>query len=130
MNEFNYRALVVDDEPIICRRVSRALAEEGIDCSSAYDGEAAWKMANETSYDLVVTDLKMPNKNGRELITEMQQLKPRPLIVVLTAVDEPEVIKSVIQLGADDINIKPVKMDAFAAKLQAMLEVRLDATRV
>jgi len=130
MNEYNFRALVVDDEPIICRRVSRALADEGIDCTSAYDGEIAWTMAQEIRYDLVVTDLKMPNKNGRELITELQQLETPPLIVVLTAVDDPEVVKSVVQLGADDIMFKPVKMEAFAAKLHAMLETRLDATRV
>ena len=58
------RALVVDDEPQVRTLVGRALVDEQIVCDFAEDGAAAQKKLEETRYDIVLTDLRMPNVNG------------------------------------------------------------------
>src|ERR1700761_6227973 len=114
-----YRALVVDDEAAVQSLCVRALQQQGFCCDTAADGQQAEARAAETTYDVVVTDLRMPNKHGHALAVGLLTLKPRPVIVVHTGVVEPKLAKDLLARGVDDILFKPCDFGLLAAKVKA-----------
>lgn len=123
MNEPRPKALVVDDEVLIRNLTMRALTREGFECDAASDGDEAVVLTECTRYDAVVTDLRMPNKNGHALAVELLGKQETPAIVVLTAVTEPRLAKDLMDRGVNDILFKPVEYPVLAAKVKALLDV-------
>ena len=118
------RALVVDDEQPVRRVVALALRREGFICEEACDGAEGLAKATSNHFDVVITDLRMPNRNGHSLAVELLTQTDRPLIVVHTAVLEPRLAKDLIARGVDDIVFKPSSYGALAAKIKAMAKRR------
>jgi DNA-binding response OmpR family regulator len=119
------RALIVDDEPSLRRLTMTALTREGFICDEAANGAAGRERALAVAYDLVITDLCMPEKHGHSLAVELLAMPNRPLVVVLTGVAEPWLTKDLITRGVDDVQFKPVNFPAFAAKVRSMVDRRL-----
>jgi HD-like signal output (HDOD) protein/CheY-like chemotaxis protein len=119
------RALVVDDEPQLRALVGRALAQEQIACDFAEDGAAAGKKLGETRYDLVVTDLKMPNVNGHALCRSILARPGRPLLVAMTGVAEPRLHQDLMARGVDAVFEKPLDFATFGSRIRALLDQRL-----
>ncbi|NOX53989.1 MAG: HDOD domain-containing protein [Planctomycetes bacterium] len=119
-----YRGLIVDDEEPIRRLLARALSCEGIECDQAADGRQAFERYRSRRYDVVVTDLRMPNRHGHALCVDLLKASNRPLIVVLTGVIEPRLVRDLLARGVDDVEFKPVDFRAFAAKIKVLLEAR------
>ena len=78
-----YCALIAEDDKIVSRMISFALTREGFVCKSATDALHAAALMNHKHYDLVVTDLRMPYKNGHSLALEMLEIESRPVIMVI-----------------------------------------------
>ncbi len=79
------RALVADDSHAIREAMTRMLAREGYIVDVAEDGERAWQMLHEVPYDVVLTDLEMPNLDGFSLIERMRSgdaLRATPVIII------------------------------------------------
>ena len=70
------RVLVAEDEPLVLDLFSRLLREDGASVTLARDGEEAWTKILETDFDLIVTDLRMPNLDGRGLYERVVEEKP------------------------------------------------------
>jgi CheY-like chemotaxis protein len=70
------RILVVDDEPVLRTLTARALRECGYEVVEAADGLIGYELARAQTFDLVVTDSRMPNMNGTELVTRLRLLNP------------------------------------------------------
>jgi len=130
MNENQYRALVVDDEPAVRQLTMRALSRRGFRCEPASDGAQAAEMAGSTAYDVVVTDLQMPNQHGHSLAVELLAQERRPAVVVVTGLAEPRLAKDLLARGVDDILFKPVDYDFLAAKIEAIIQRRRDHLRL
>jgi CheY-like chemotaxis protein len=124
MNECEYSALVVDDEPAVRRLVAMALARQGFHCHLAADGQEAERQLEGARFDVVVTDLKMPRQNGHALAASLLQRAERPLVVVHTGVLEPALARDLIARGVDDIVFKPINLDVLACKVRRMVEQR------
>jgi len=122
-----FKALVVDDDPIARRTVAFALGQEGFNCVYAADGDDALSQFAAEQFDLVVTDLCMPQKNGHSLAVELLARANVPVIVVYTAVDNPRITKDLMTRGVDDIVYKPANYAAFAAKARALVQRRKKA---
>jgi CheY-like chemotaxis protein/HD-like signal output (HDOD) protein len=119
-----HRALVVDDEEPIRKLVAFSLRKMGYQCELAADGEEAMQLFANSKFDVVVTDLKMPNKNGHALALDLLQQEVRPLIMVYTGVIEPRLAKDLLARGVDDIVYKPLDFSVLAAKVSALVERR------
>ena len=130
MKEDLYRALVVDDEPLVRQLTMRALSRRGFRCEPASDGAAGAKMASSTSYDVVVTDLQMPNQHGHALAVTLLEQEQRPAIVILSGLAEPKLSKDLLARGVDDIITKPVDYEFFAAKVEAVVQRRQEYLRL
>ena len=126
MDDTNFKlfAIVADDESIARKMMVHALQAKGFACHSASDGEEVMQLIATSDYDLVVTDLAMPHKNGHALAVELLQLAKRPVIVIHTAVTEPKITKDLMLRGVDDIVYKPTDCAAFAAKMRILVERR------
>lgn len=119
-----YRALVVDDEVLIRQVTARALMREGFRCDVAADGVEAARLLAANQYDVVVTDLRMPNRHGHALLTDLLQRSERPVTIVVTGVLEPRLAKDLYARGVDDIVWKPVKPEFLALKVKTLIERR------
>lgn len=121
MNPDDARVLVVDDEWLIRQQLSRALAAVGLSCDCAIDGEDALHWFVRRRYDLVVTDLRMPEHHGHSLATTLLRQPSRPKIVALTGVRDPRLKKDLLARGVDDVVYKPVNYRDFASRMVKIL---------
>lgn len=126
MNARIYHALVVDDDPIVRKMLEFALGQEGFDCEAVGDGDYALRHLNECSCDLVVSDLRMPNKNGHSLAVELLQGDMPPVVMIHTSVDDPRMTKDLLARGVDDVVYKPCNYATFAARAKVLVEKRAE----
>jgi two-component system response regulator YesN len=81
----NPRILVVDDEMIVCESCQRILEEEGAyEVEIALSGKEAFKKMKENPFDIVITDLKMPEIDGMEVLKRFRKEYPDAIIIMIT----------------------------------------------
>jgi CheY-like chemotaxis protein len=124
-----FRALVVDDEPQVRQMTARSLSRVGFDCEMACNGQDALEWIQAKSFDLVVADLKMPEVNGHKLATELLTRPRRPVIAILTGVEEPKLAKDLTARGVEGIFYKPVDFTEFAQDMLCVVEQRVEEAR-
>ena len=117
-------ALVVADDEVARNMLMFALRNEGVVCEHAIDGDDALAACDQHAFDVVITDLHMPNKNGHSLVTELLERERRPMIVVHTAVLEPRLTKDLMGRGVDDIVYKPTDYRVLAVKTRCLVARR------
>lgn len=101
------KILVVDDERIVIRSAEMVLSAEGYDIEGASSGKEAILKMEQNSYDLVLTDLKMPEMDGITLIRWLKQERPDIGIVIITGYPSQDTIKEALELGIIDYVPKP-----------------------
>src|SRR3990172_10931112 len=99
--------LVVDDDPVVVKSCERILKTEGYKIDSAVNGQHAINILQNQDYDLVITDLKMPQVNGIDLIKWMKASKHQTGIIIITGFPSQETIKDALELGIIDYVPKP-----------------------
>ena len=72
----NMRILILDDEPIVCRRLQPALEKNGYEVEIFFEGEEALKRFRNAPFDIVITDLKMKGLDGIQFLTEVKAGAP------------------------------------------------------
>lgn len=112
--------LVADDEPRITKLVSIALSEEGFRVVTASGGADAIAKAEEMRPDIVLLDLVMPDMDGIEVMRELRERRPVPVILLTARGSTADRAKG-LDLGADDYVAKPFHPDELAARVRAVL---------
>ena len=112
--------LVADDEPRITKLVSIALGEEGFRVVTASGGEEALQKAEEVRPDIVLLDIVMPDMDGIEVMRQLRERRPVP-VILLTAKGSISDKAKGLDLGADDYIAKPFHPDELAARVRAVL---------
>ncbi|MCG8617712.1 MAG: sigma-54 dependent transcriptional regulator [Desulfobacterales bacterium] len=119
------RILVVDDEKDMTRLLQRTLEPE-LDCkvTMAFSGEMALNVIQQTdvSFDLVISDIRMPEMDGFELLDRLKTAYPDLTVVMLTAYGNIESAVAAIKKGAYDFISKPFEQDEIIFKIQKALE--------
>lgn len=130
------RILVVDDEAGVREFVAEALEGHGNETLAVASGEAALAELAKASYELLLTDLKMPGMSGLELLTRAKELQPELEVIVLTAQGSVDVAVEAMKLGAFDFVQKPVSgpqelrlLAARALERRSLLDIKETATR-
>jgi putative nucleotidyltransferase with HDIG domain len=119
-----HRILAVDDEPRICELLCRSLGQEGYDCASAHDGPAALEAMARRPADLVITDMRMPGMDGRELMLRIVERYPDTPVLIITAISDIHVALDAIRHGAYDYVMKPFSLEELKISVQRALERR------
>jgi two-component system cell cycle response regulator len=126
MTAMPLRILVVDDEAINLKLVSRLLEMEGYEVITAQSGEASLRLIEQTPPDLALLDVMMPDMDGYELCRRLRQ-NPRtagiPIVMLTAMVDENDRLKG-IEAGADDCLPKPFNVELMRALLARLLHDR------
>jgi two-component system response regulator PilR (NtrC family) len=105
------RILVVDDEESIREFLEIMLRKEGYEVTTAEDGQKALDTIKKKSFDLVISDLQMPNMTGLELLKNVRDQYPDLLFMMITAFGTTETAVEAMKLGAYDYITKPFKID-------------------
>ena len=115
---YRFRILVVDDEPAQRELVSGFLKKQGFDVSSAESGVKAVELFRQDSIDLVLTDQKMPNMSGLDLLQAVRAINPEVPVIFMTAFGSIEAAVSAIQGGATDYLTKPLNLDELLFRIR------------
>lgn len=118
------RLLVVEDDPIVRDFCVRLLRMKGYHVQSAENGRIALSLLQHTPFDLILTDLQMPEMGGIPLLHELQRLHPSTDSIVFTAFATVETARAALKLGAFDYLTKPVSVDDLERTVRRALEWR------
>ncbi|HVU25144.1 MAG TPA: response regulator [Opitutus sp.] len=116
--------LVVDDEPDLCDLISRMLMRAGHKVTCANDGDEASKAIARQKFDIVLTDVIMPEKDGIEVIAELRRKQPNVRIVAMSGgghVSVGHYLKIAKGMGAHGVLQKPFGNDELLAALEAVM---------
>ncbi len=117
------RILVIDDEKVIRDSLKRSLELWGYVCQTAEDGkEAQEKIKSNRFYHLLITDLKMPNQGGIEILKEIKKNNPYVEVIVITGYPTVETAKEALKVGAADYLAKPFDLQAMKQTVAKCLE--------
>ncbi|MBN4073991.1 protein kinase [bacterium AH-315-E10] len=103
--------LVVDDDELIIKMLERLLSTVGYDIDTATGGNIAGELILERNYDLVITDLTMPEGDGKDLISLVKKEKPNLPVIVITGHSDIDLAVDCMKEGASDFIMKPVSLD-------------------
>ena len=118
------RILVVDDEQSMRDFLSIMLKKEGYDVVTAENGGGALKAIQAEIFDLVITDVKMPDIDGIEVLKTVKEVSPETVVIMITAFATAETAVEAMKLGAYDYITKPFKVDEIKLVIQKALEKR------
>jgi response regulator RpfG family c-di-GMP phosphodiesterase len=118
------RILIVDDEEIIRDILADFLAMEGFEVRTAPDGAAALVELTSQHFDLVLSDLKMPNMGGIELLDAISSHAPQMVTIIMTGFGTVETAIDAMKRGAYDYIMKPFKMEDVVRTVRRGLEKR------
>lgn len=120
------RVLVVDDVAVVRKSIHTTLANAGYDVVEAEDGEQALRilqgMAGSLPVDAILSDLRMPQINGAELVANFRRHYPAIPVVVLTAYPDVELAVSLMRQGVMDFLVKPVLQDELLSVVKRAVE--------
>ncbi len=105
------RILVVDDEESIREFLEIMLKKEGYEVTTAEDGAKAKEILTKKSFDMVISDMQMPNVTGIELLRHVKESYPDLVFMIITAFGTTETAVEAMKLGAYDYLTKPFKID-------------------
>ncbi|HEX7727875.1 MAG TPA: sigma-54 dependent transcriptional regulator [Terracidiphilus sp.] len=114
--------LVVDDESSVRRVVQMQLTEAGFSVQLAASGEEALRILAESAPKLVITDLRMPDVDGIELLRRIADTEIQTTVIIVTAFGSIETAVQAMRLGAYDYITKPIDFDALLAAVQRAME--------
>jgi two-component system copper resistance phosphate regulon response regulator CusR len=116
-----HHILIVEDDERLASLVKRGLEENGYQATLAYDGANGEKLALRHAYDLVITDIILPKKNGVDLCKSLKLAKPGLPVIMLTALGATDDKLEGFDAGADDYLVKPFDFRELHARIRALL---------
>jgi len=116
--------LVVDDEPTIRLAIGDALAQSGYGVMRASNGAEALKLCASQPFDVVVTDINMPEMDGMILLRRLRVICPATDVLLMTAFAQVEDVIRAFKLGAEDYVTKPFTNEELLAHIR-----QIDARR-
>ena len=101
------RVMTVDDERIVGERLKVALSKHGLDVTTHVDPEQARQQLADTEYDIVVTDLRMDEVDGIQILEHAISIRPQTRVILITGYASVDVAREALSKGAFDFIAKP-----------------------
>ncbi len=124
------RILIVEDRDSLRRMLERALGQEGYEVTAAADGQSGIQLLDERPFDFVLTDLKLPDVSGLEVLEASRAAQPRVPVVVLTGFGTVGTAVEAMKLGAWDFLEKPLEIDDLSRLIERAIGERGDRAAV
>jgi two-component system response regulator PilR (NtrC family) len=118
------RILIVDDEKPIRDSLKIVLSDEGYTTEVAGDGEEALEKIKNESFDIVITDIKMPKIDGIQLLETVSSISPETFFIIMTAYASVKTAIDALRHGAFDYLIKPVEFDDVIIRIKRLIDYK------
>ncbi len=105
------RILILDDEPIVCKRLKPAFQKAGYEVETMTDSASAMTRFEQAPFDVVITDLKMEGMDGMSFLAKIKEISPDTGVVVITGFATLDTAKESFRKGAYDFLAKPFKLN-------------------
>ena len=115
------KVMIVDDSLFMRNRLTKLLAKHEFETVTACDGVEAVTVYREARPDVVLMDITMPRMDGLEALAEIRQLDLASKVIMLTALDQPQLASQAILAGAKDFMIKPLQLGQLMMTLRKVL---------
>ena len=116
------KILIADDERTIRETVSMILNEEGYDTDAVPNGKEALELLEAKNYDILITDIKMPEMDGMELINQSFKICPQTSVIIITAHGSIESAIDALRKGAFDYILKPFDFDDLLLRVGRLMD--------
>ncbi len=121
------RVLIVEDDDAIATPLARGLEREGLDVDRVETGSDALDRSAAASFDVVLLDLGLPDRDGFDVCRELRARSDVPIIVVTARSEEVDRVVG-LELGADDYIVKPFGLRELVARIRAVVRRRTPTT--
>ena len=116
--------LVVDDDPNICEVLATNLKAKGYVVKCAGTGEKAIKMSRDEQFNLALIDIRLPDMQGTELLTQLRGTVPKMMKIIITGYSSIENAVDALNKGADAYVIKPLDMEKVLKTIEEKLKMQ------
>jgi DNA-binding NtrC family response regulator len=117
-----YSILIVDDEPLIRKSLYEILKIAGFDTYTAVNAEEATVLFEKRSFDIVITDMKLPKMNGLELLSFIKDISPTTEVILITGFGSIETAVEAMKKGAFDYITKPIVDEEIKIHIDKIIE--------
>ncbi len=114
------KVLVVDDEKLIVKGIRFSLEQEGMEVTTAFDGEEALQLMKENEFDIVLLDIMLPKLDGMQVCQQIREFSNVPVIMLTAKSDDLDKIMG-LEYGADDYITKPFNILEVKARIKAIM---------
>ncbi|MDD3554657.1 MAG: response regulator [Deltaproteobacteria bacterium] len=111
MSDQTIKLLVIDDEPIVGKRLKQAFMKMGMEVETFTDPREAMNTIKQKSFDIVVTDLKMEGMDGMTILEEVQKLNPKAKVIIITGYAQVDTASEAFRKGVFDFIPKPFRLE-------------------
>ncbi len=122
MSKEDFEVLFVDDESAVLSTVDEYLSRQGYRVTVVDSGLKAFELVKEKDFDIVFTDLKMPDLNGLELLKAVKNFRPKTEVIIITGYGSIETAVEALQLGGYDYLQKPIKLERLMLLIDRIIE--------
>ncbi len=119
------RLLLVEDDRMIGEGLKKALGKGGFAIDWVQDGDTALLTIKDTSYDILILDLGLPDKSGLEVLQSLRKSGNDMPVLILTALDGTADKVKGLDMGADDYLLKPFALEELEARIRTLLRRRM-----
>ncbi len=114
------KVLLIEDEPKMARSLKKGLEEHRIEVDTALDGQSGYQLATDNEYQVIISDVILPELNGIDLLRQLRQTGNRTPIILLTALSQTDDKVSGFEAGADDYLTKPFEFRELLMRIRAL----------
>lgn len=117
-----HRILIVDDDPTFCMMLKTFLSQNGFEVKEVFSAGSGSKAFRDGNFDIVLTDYRLPDKDGIDLLKEFKALKPHVPVILMTRYADIRTAVNAIKLGAFEYVAKPVNPDEILLTIRTALK--------
>ncbi|MFV0344502.1 MAG: response regulator transcription factor [Anaerocolumna sp.] len=115
------KILILEDDILLNKTVTKFLNNNGYEVVSCFDGEEAYDILQNNIFDLILSDIMMPNVDGFEFLETIREFNKEIPIIFMSADDDFDAKQKGYRLGVDDYLVKPVNLEEMSLKIGAIL---------
>src|SRR5690606_23367225 len=115
------KILIIEDDTAFCQMLQKFLSRNGYDVAVSYTAADAKIKFKESVFDLILTDLRLPNYDGVQLLTDIKEIDPRTQVIVMTGFAEVASAVEAMKKGAYDYISKPFTPEEILMQIKSAL---------
>ena len=106
-----FRIMIIDDEPIVGKRLKRLLEKDGYEVEAFTRGSVAIEELDKKRFDIIITDLKMGRVDGMKILETSREKNPGTKVIIISGITKIEIIEETFAKGAFGFVIKPFRIE-------------------